>query len=64
MRLHVDAPAVPNPHALRAAIEARLAGGAWSGPEAVVGDRVREAVGAAAARRAEGRRPTEGRPWR
>jgi hypothetical protein len=34
----------PDPHLLRAAVEARLDGRPWSGPEAAVADAVRRAV--------------------
>ncbi len=52
MNLKVDVPATPRAELLRAAIEARLAGRPWTGPEARVADAVVEAVQA------------QERPWR
>jgi len=52
--LRVEVAAAPRPELLRAAIEARVAGRPWSGPEAKVADAV-----ATAAREA-----AEERPWR
>ena len=40
MKLRVEVPQAPRPHLLRAAIEARLAGRPWTGPEAKVADEV------------------------
>jgi hypothetical protein len=53
VKLRVEVPQAPRPHLLRAAIEARLAGRPWTGPEA----RVADAVAKAAQRK-------EPKPWR
>jgi hypothetical protein len=45
LRVHVTAP--PEPALLRAAIEARLRGRAWTGPEREVGDAVARHLAAA-----------------
>ena len=46
LRLHlrIDVDRAPDPFLLRAAVEARLAGRPWAGPERVVADRVVAAV--------------------
>ena len=51
-RLEVQVPGRPEPTVLRAAIEARLAGAPWAGPERAVGDAVAAAVAAAQPREA------------
>lgn len=51
MKVRVDVPQAPRPHLLRAAIEARLAGRPWTGPEAKVADAVVKAT-------------KEPKPWR
>lgn len=52
MKIRVQVPQAPRPHLLRAAIEARLAGRPWTGPEAKVAEAVAQAT------------KTEPRPWR
>lgn len=53
MKLHVEVPQAPRPHLLRAAIEARLAGRPWTGPEVKVADAVVKAA-----------QQAEPKPWR
>lgn len=48
-RLRIEVGSSPDPFLLRAAIEARLAGRPWAGPEGAVGDQVKAAVEAATA---------------
>ena len=52
MKIRVEVPQPPRPHLLRAAIEARLAGRPWAGPEAKVAEAVAQAT------------KKESRPWR
>jgi hypothetical protein len=52
VKIRVEVPQAPRPHLLRAAIEARLAGRPWTGPEAKVADAVARAT------------EKEPRPWR
>jgi hypothetical protein len=52
VKLRVEVPQPPRPHLLRAAIEARLAGRPWTGPEAKVAEAVAQAT------------KKEPRPWR
>lgn len=52
--LRVQVPSAPRPELLRAAIEARVAGRPWSGPEAKVADAVAKAA----------REAARERPWR
>jgi hypothetical protein len=56
LRLRVEVAALPDPHLLRAAIAARLAGRPWAGPEAPVAELVVEAVTAS---RVDDRSPTD-----
>jgi hypothetical protein len=51
MKIRVEVPRAPRPQLLRAAIEARLAGRPWTGPEAKVADAVAKAA-------------KEAKPWR
>ena len=43
-KVEVRAGTAPDPHLIRAAVEARLAGRPWAGPEAAVADAIRQAV--------------------